>query len=208
MFTTEPEPMAHLALKNIKKALFITVFIVASLVCNAQNRSRLHKDTLIKTIADIGSLVMNNYNPDQDSVKSYCIESCVFIKFRINPEKGFTDIAFNEGTPKFVGNALVKTFERINKKLAISNIKALSKKVFILPFQYSHNAGCGFQNDIWTNANDKESTVLDRKIYAERQLKMRQSDFSIFNMTTFSDGYSSALECVLLSPVSISGSMW
>jgi hypothetical protein len=190
------------------KKIMVLPFVIAALHCSAQQKNRPQRDTLIKDVDDIGSVLLYNYHPNEDSVKAKCLQACVFIKFNISRSGKFVNVAYTKGTPVFIIDALTNAFIKSSSQVSLSNLKIISKETYILPLLYNYNWNCGFQHGVFETAEEKKLTESEKGILKERQANLKQDDKSLWNITNFSDGRYDKINCILLSPVSIGGIMF
>jgi hypothetical protein len=185
----------------MKKIILVTSFFFTVIPSFAQ--LHLAKDSVMRELNDIGVFVANNYHPDTTIAKNTCWEGCVFIRFNIEAYQ-ITNIAYTLSTPEFIRKALINAFAAINKSGMTKNQLMQSNiKTYLLPLLISNKQGCGFMTG-WENINYKPDGKM-AKIYERRQEDLHQSENSIWNILNFTDGKVGTMDCILLSPVRMSG---
>ncbi|NHA06400.1 hypothetical protein G7092_21500 [Mucilaginibacter sp. HC2] len=181
----------------MKKLILLIPVLLLSLSVIAQINP---KDSVIRHFNDIGNTLVVYYHPNADSLKNNCWEGCVFIRFNINKEHQFVNIAYTASTPTFIKDAIAQAFTKINQNGANTNqLMTTSDKTYILPLIVVHREGCGFMTG-WEDKNykpDKKMAIT----YERRQMRFEQFSNSIGNMTNFTDGnFDFVVDCVLLKP--------
>lgn len=182
----------------MKKITLLISCLFLSVFCVAESTS---KDTVIKSFSDIGDIAIKYYHPNVDSVKNSCWEGCVFIRFNINKDNHFVNIAYTVSTPIFIKNAIENAFKVMNEKgVNIERLKNMSGQNYILPLIVVNKDGCGFKTG-WEGKNVKSDEKTEI-IFERRQIYFDQFANSIGNMTNFSGRKQEFVDnCILLKPV-------
>jgi hypothetical protein len=183
--------------------------VILAIVIPFASKAQVNRDSLpkIKSIVDLPRAINRFYKPDSDSLKNACWEGCVFIRFSVDKNRQFNDIAFSKATPPFIIDALKSAFNQINSYgILVTQMNDYSNKPYILPFIIAHNNGCGFPSG-WEDGAIKRDPKLE-KLYNERQLHFNQYLSSLINMMKYTDGAIKLIDCVLLAPVTIAAPMY
>jgi hypothetical protein len=182
----------------MKKLFLLFLILIPPLFVGAQTAPP--KNRLIKTLNDIGLVIVDNYKPHEDSVKNNCWSGCVFIRFTINSKRQFTNIDYTAITPMFVKNALISAFSLINQKAnQINQLPKIDDSTYILPIIIYNKEGCVFMTG-WEDASYKPDKKT-KEMYAMMQESYIQSTNSIFYMLNFFNSKADFIRCVLLAPV-------
>ncbi|WP_454804038.1 hypothetical protein [Mucilaginibacter phyllosphaerae] len=180
----------------------IVILLIFQLLC-LQSFSQINqKDSAITDLADIKWALINNYQPNVDSVNNSCWKGCVFIRFNVRKHQ-LINVSYTANTPVFILGAVSKAISKINQKGGI-NIPSLTKegnKTYIQPFIITNNEGCGFKSG-WESDTLNKLSEKQKLMYEQRQGDYDQLQSSIENITNFIDGKKlEMVDCILLAPV-------
>jgi hypothetical protein len=172
------------------------LFVACANFCTAQTI----KKSIINNTKDIENWIVNNYHPDSIKLSQLCQTSCVFIRFRILKGGKVTDVNFNKNAPAFITVALTTALHSMEDQASISDSLQTDGKPYLLPFNYNYQSGCRnvyLRNKLTLIQKDLEGHFIDSQQVGE----------AIFNMLNFADKKLSALNCIILNPISVSNTV-
>ena len=161
------------------------------------------KKLTLKNISDISLYITDNYKLEPEDLDTACINSVVFIRFKILPSNKISELAFSGGAPQFIIKALSKALlaAQVHIALTAGDKKVVGKKTFVLPVIYYYSGGCSVV------AAPKDTT---KKISGEKELldviaRQEKTQNSVSHLLDFGDKSVDMLDCILLRPVEVAG---
>lgn len=141
-------------------------------------------------------LIQLNYKPNNGALADSCINSIVYLKFKIeNEQVDSVDISIN--TPALIKVALLKAILTINKQLKLTNaeIQQAKLKTFLLPVILNYQSGCTPSSTLTLEMLEK-SNMLNK---LNPTTSMRNA---LINMLKFEKGGAyPVLECIIINPI-------
>jgi hypothetical protein len=190
-----------------KNILLLAITHVMFLTAFSQN---FHEKLTLKNIELISLYVTDNYHPDQNAVNNACINSCVFVRFKISSSGVIYNLGFTKNTPTFITEAITKAFESSQKqiKLTRSDKRVVNKKVFVLPIGYYYSSGCSITDLKTLGADTSYSSKKQKQLILNKISHQEEGNDAVFHILDFNDKSVDMLNCVILRPVEIGGPIY
>jgi len=182
-------------MKRITSSAVFTIFLIIitiSLAVAQNSSSAVDGNNVVERIR---YYITNNYKPDKAFLNDSCINTVVYLKFKIDDKK-IDSVDFSGNSPIQVKQALQKAVILTNKlwMLSENQIQQMKDKVFLLPVIIYYQAGCSpmlVTKEMFEKGGS--SIPPNPDIYLHNALN---------NMLKFENGGSySQLNCILIKPI-------
>ena len=181
------------------KIIFISLCLIIASILNVSAQKSL-PPLSFKNVGNIKLYIAKYYKPDERFIANACINSVIFIKFKVNVSNQIEALDMSKNGPSEIKEALKKAILATDGfwELSEEEKKAAESKTFILPFIFYYQGGCS--SSLLTSPQNKSITdpLLE---YINMDKGMHDS---INNMLEFETSSSTLLDCTLISPMIVS----
>jgi|GEM_PF-4628153 len=185
----------------MKNKVLFTLSICTSILLsvNATNAQEKLPLLSIKNIDFVKIYVSKFYKPDESFIANGCINSVIYVKFKIDKFNRVDSVDVSTNGPSEIKNALRKAILATNGywRLTEEEKKQIVNRYFIPPFAFNYQSGCSSgivlrKNDPRINEFSEKTKNLNGEIYK-----------SVSSMLRFESGSYGAINCILISPMMV-----